>query len=158
MLNGGTVWQPYVVSAITDATGNRDDTAPVAENEVDLDPATVRQLKQDLQQVVNRREGTAFSAFEDFGDGMAVVGGKTGTAEVIKSTVDEDGNFVPSVTTALFVGAAPINNPEYVVVIIVERGGSGGQIAAPMAKQILQYLLNGPEAITPISLGEDSER
>ncbi len=55
-------------------------------------------------------------------------------------------------------GAAPINNPEYVVVIIVERGGSGGQIAAPIAKQILQYLLNGPDGVTDILLGEDSER
>lgn len=158
MLNGGTVWKPFVVAAIADADGNRDETAPVAANEVDIDPLTIRNLKRDLQLVVNEREGTAYSAFADFGEGRSLVGGKTGTAEVIKATVDETGRRVPSVTTALFVGAAPINNPEYVVVIIVERGGSGGQIAAPMAKQIFQYLLNGSDAITDIRLGEDSER
>jgi penicillin-binding protein 2 len=152
------VWQPFVVAAIADADGNQNETSPVAVSEVDLDPATVRQLKQDLQQVVNLREGTAASAFADFGDDRAVVGGKTGTAEVIKASVDDEGNRVPSVTTALFVGAAPINNPEYVVVIVIERGGSGGQIAAPTARQLFQYLLNGPDAITPILLGEDSER
>lgn len=158
MINGGTVWEPFVVAAIADAEGNRNETAPTAANEVDIDPATVRLLRRDLQQVINEREGTGFSAFADFGERRNLVGGKTGTAEVIKATVDDEGNRIPSVTTAVFVGAAPINDPEYVVVIIVERGGSGGQIAAPIAKQILQYLLNGPEGITDIRLGEDSER
>lgn len=158
MLNGGTVWEPFVVAAIADAEGNRNETSPVAANTVALDPATIRVLKQDLQRVVNESEGTAASAFAEFGERQALVGGKTGTAEVIKATVDDEGNRVPSVTTALFVGAAPINNPEYVVVIVIERGGSGGQIAAPTARQIFQYLLNGPDAVTPILLGEVSER
>ena len=158
MLNGGTVWRPFVVSSITDQAGNTATTSPVATNVVDLGLRTTLRLKEDLQQVVNSPSGTAARAFADFGVGRELVGGKTGTAEVIKTRVDDDGNRTPSVTTALFVGIAPINDPEYVVVIIIERGGSGGQIAAPTAKPILQFLLNGLDAITSIGLGEDSER
>jgi len=61
------------------------------------------------------------------------------------------------VSTALFAGVAPISDPKYVVVVIVERGGSGGKVAAPTAKPILQYLMNGPEGVTPIILGEDAD-
>ena len=71
---------------------------------------------------------------------------------------EEDAGLDAALVTPESVGAAPINDPEYVVVIIIERGGSGGQIAAPTAKQIFQYLLNGAEGITDIGLGEDSER
>jgi cell division protein FtsI/penicillin-binding protein 2 len=60
-----------------------------------------------------------------------------------------------SVTTALFVGVAPIDDPQYVVVIIVERGGSGGGIAAPTAKPVLQYLLG--EQVTDIKPGQKAD-
>ena len=85
------------------------------------------------------------------------VGGKTGTAEIIKRRVNEaTGEVVQeAVTTALFVGAAPIDDPDWVVVVIIERGGSGGGIAAPTAKPILQYLLDQP--VTPVSLGAEAD-
>ena len=113
-------------------------------------------LRQDLQQVVNHSRGTAYTAFSDFGEKKDEVGGKTGTAEIIKRQEDDDGNVIQeSVTTALFVGVAPIDSPEYVVVVIIERGGSGGAIAAPTAKPVLQYLLNQP--ITDVFAGEDAD-
>jgi cell division protein FtsI/penicillin-binding protein 2 len=37
---------------------------------------------------------------------------------------------------------APIDNPQFVVAVVVEEGGSGGAIAAPVARHILQYLMN----------------
>ena len=83
---------------------------------------------------------------------MLFVGGKTGTAEIIKDTDEQAG-----VSTALFAGVAPVNDPKYVVVVVIERGGSGGRIAAPTARPILQFLLNGPNAVTPIDAGEDAD-
>ena len=65
---------------------------------------------------------------------------------------------VPSgqaLTAACFADILNTDDPE---LMFAERGGSGGQIAAPTAKQIFQYLLNGREGITDILLGEDSER
>lgn len=149
MVNGGTLWQPRVVAQIIEPDGDVIDNSLEVLNAVELDATTVVSFRQDLQSVVNNRRGTAWRAFADFGANKALVGGKTGTAEVIKGP---DG-----VNTALFVGVAPIRDPKYVVVVIIERGGSGGLIAAPTAKQILQYLLNGEDAVTPIAKGEDAD-
>lgn len=58
-----------------------------------------------------------------------IVGGKTGTA----TTTDK-------ADTSWFVGVAPLDDPEYVVAVVVEEGGNGGDVAAPITRQILQYL------------------
>ncbi len=175
LVNGGTVWKPRVVAEIRTEDGalieemapeiialegetdkEKDENAAIQALIDNLSASTVRALRNDLQQVVNNPRGTAYTAFADFGPAKDQVGGKTGTAEIIKQRRDDDGNIVQeSVTTALFVGIAPIDNPEYVVVVIVERGGSGGGIAAPTAKPILQHLLNQP--ITEVLAGQEAD-
>ncbi|MBT8197585.1 MAG: penicillin-binding protein 2 [Acidimicrobiia bacterium] len=153
MLNGGTVWRPRVVDAVIDANGDViQEIFPEALNSVDLDPRTVAALRADMRLVVNSGAGTARTAFVEFGDNLNSVGGKTGTAEIIKSS-DPD----KVVDTAWFVGATPMDDPEYVVTVVIERGGSGGRIAAPVARQILQYLVNGPDAVTPLAPGAASD-
>lgn len=157
LVNGGTVYKPRVVSEIRTEAGllvERFD--PEISGVIDgLSASTVRALRNDLQRVVNNPRGTAYSAFADFGPQVTQVGGKTGTAEVIKAQFENDVKIQDSVTTALFVGVAPIDDPEYVVVIIVERGGSGGGIAAPTAKPVLQYLLG--QEVTPIRAGQEAD-
>lgn len=154
MVNGGNLWQPHIVREAVDADGNVVlASAPHLVNTVPISDTTLIALRRDLEQVVNNSRGTAYKAFEDFGPNRDKVGGKTGTAEVIKA-VGKD----PGVQTALFAAVAPIDDPQYVVVIVIERGGSGGRVAAPTAKPVLQYLLNGPDAITAIREGADSER
>ena len=119
------------------------------------DSRTVELLKVDLQQVVNNAErGTARAAFVDFGPNVDQVGGKTGTGEVIKAPRSER---FRQVDNAFFVGVAPVNAPEYVVSVVVERGGSGGRDAAPVARQVLPYLLNGPQGDTEIAPGLDAD-
>lgn len=61
------------------------------------------------------------------------------------------------VDNAWFVGVAPISSPDYVVAVVVERGGSGGRVAAPIARQVLQYLINGEEAVTELAPGLDAD-
>lgn len=63
-------------------------------------------------------------------DGVKVAG-KTGTAETA----------VKGQTHAWFLGVAPADDPEVVVVVIVEKGGMGGQVAAPLAKQVIEEAL-----------------
>jgi penicillin-binding protein 2 len=73
------------------------------------------------------------------------VGGKTGTT---KGTDTRD-------PTALFVGVAPVDDPRYVVVLVVEEGGNGGRVAAPGVRRILQSLVgNIPTELVP---GEESD-
>lgn len=158
LVNGGTVWQPRVVHEIRTEDGtvviaNPKSALNIVEG---LSASTVRSLRNDLRRVVNNPRGTAYAAFRDFGDSVDQVGGKTGTAEIIKRQTDDDGNITQeAVTTALFVGVAPISDPEYVVVVIIERGGSGGGLAAPTAKPILQHLLG--ETVTPVAPGDDAD-
>ncbi len=57
------------------------------------------------------------------------VAGKTGTAEISKGSEE---------THAWFVGFAPVNEPEIAVAILVEKGGVGGEVAAPIAKRVIQ--------------------
>lgn len=158
LVNGGTVYQPRVIAEVRTEDGQLvESLEPVILNTIDgLSASTVRSLRNDMQQVVNNSEGTAHSAFVDFGPAVDQVGGKTGTAEVIKRQVDDNGVVIQdSVTTALFVGVAPIDDPEYVVVVIVERGGSGGGIAAPTAKPVLQYLLD--QKVTSVIPGQEAD-
>ncbi len=159
MVNGGTLWQPRVVSHVVDSEGEVIEENPAfATRDLGLSPVTVQWLRDDLRDVVNQIDpdttegfgGTAVRAFqewrqdEDFGHNVALIGGKTGTGEVIKSRADE---AFREVDNAWFMGVAPINNPKYVISIVVERGGSGGRVAAPIAVQVLQYLLNGPDGV-----------
>jgi peptidoglycan glycosyltransferase len=55
------------------------------------------------------------------------VAGKTGTAEVGKGTPH-----------AWFVGFAPADDPEIVVAVIVENAGTGGRVAAPIAREVMK--------------------
>ncbi len=153
MLNGGTLWTPRVVSEMVDQEGNVVDENPKSIIQtIDMDPVTVRALRRDMQQVVNGPIGTARAAFVGFGPNISTVGGKTGTAEIIKAVED-----VQEVDTAWFVGVTPVLSPDYVVTVVVERGGSGGRVAAPVARQVLQYILNGEDSVTSLEAGENTD-
>ena len=156
MVNGGTVWQPRVVSEIIDTNGEViDGNPPEVVSQIALGSRTVNLLRQDLQQVVNNQaRGTARTAFSDFGENVELVGGKTGTGEVIKA---EKSEAFRQVDNAWFVGVAPMNAPKWVVSVVVERGGSGGRVAAPVARQVLQFLLNGAEGVTVLAPGLEAD-
>ena len=157
MVNGGTLWQPRVVDQVITGDGATLENTPKALGQVELGPRTVQLLREDLQQVVNGGNGTARTAFANFGENVELVGGKTGTGEVIKGFVADDGTVVQDVDNALFVGVAPINDPKYVVTVIIERGGSGGRVAAPTAARVLQFLVNGLGGVTDLVPGEDAD-
>ena len=143
LVNGGTVMEPRVVRETIDSEGN---VTPVGRPDpvtVDIDPATTASLLADLGSVVN--DGTAAAAFSDFGEGVENVGGKTGTAQV-SATRDNH---------AWFVGVAPLDHPKYVVAILIDEGGSGGQVAAPVARHIMQYLVGNEQ--TPIVEGAEAD-
>jgi len=140
LVNGGTVWQPYVVSDIRDQNDNLvAANTPHVVNQLDIAPEHTQQLLRDLNRVVTR--GTASTAFRNFGASIGDVGGKTGTGQSI-TTKDNH---------AWFAGVVGISDPRYVVVVLIDEGGSGGAVAAPVARQIMQYLEG--EEITPITAG-----
>ncbi|MEX0700055.1 MAG: penicillin-binding transpeptidase domain-containing protein, partial [Acidimicrobiia bacterium] len=56
---------------------------------------------------------------------------------------------------AWFVGLGPIDDPRWVVAVVIDEGGSGGRVAAPVARHIMQYLMG--ESPTPIVEGEEAD-
>lgn len=143
LVNGGKMMEPRVVKEIIDPDGNVTPVDSPEPHMVDISPATRASLLADLGRVVNN--GTAAAAFADFGEGVENVGGKTGTAQ---SSRTRDNH-------AWFVSVAPLDNPQYVVAILIDEGGSGGQVAAPVARHIMQYLMGNEP--TPIVEGEEAD-
>ena len=95
--------------------------------------------------MVTNKNGTAYAAFEVMGRKANDIGGKTGTAQ----NPGEKNN------TSWFVGIDSVSNPQHVVVTVVEEGGSGSAIAAPISRRIIQHLI-GSE-LTPVRYGEITE-
>ncbi len=126
--NGGTLFQPRVGDRIVapDGTVVRE-IEPVSLGTLPVSDAGLAEIRQGLEDVVMGDGGTGRSAFATFPLDEIPVAGKTGTAEL--------GSQIPY---AWFASYAPADDPEYVVVVSVERGGGGSQTAAPIAARILQ--------------------
>ena len=85
-------------------------------------------LQRSLEAVVQSASGTANRTVQLPGVRIA---GKTGTAETGAGSADH----------AWFTGYFPAENPQYVVVVALEHGGSGGRTAGPVAREVIRYLL-----------------
>ena len=95
--------------------------------------------------MVTNKDGTAYLAFEVLGRKANDIGGKTGTAQ-------NPGNRN---NTSWFAGVDSISNPKYVIVTVVDEGGSGSAVAAPISRRIIQHLIG--EDLTPVKFGEITE-
>lgn len=129
--NGGVLWKPRLVQRIErPERGVVWSDAGTVNGHVELSPAVWALLRQSLWAVVN-----------DGGTGGAAripgldIAGKTGTAQTIANSKSDKGQ-----DHAWFASFAPVNAAEVVVVVMVERGGKGGQVAAPIARQILNAI------------------
>ncbi|REK40312.1 MAG: hypothetical protein DWQ20_02185 [Actinobacteria bacterium] len=143
MLNGGTVMEPRVVKEIVSPTGEVTLVDSEVVRELEISEEIRQSLLTDLNSVVT--SGTASTAFAEFGPGLELVGGKTGTGESGRARD----------THAWFAAVTPISDPQYVVVVLIDEGGAGSRIAAPVARHILQYLMGNEP--TPITEGADAD-
>ena len=98
-----------------------------------------------MRSVISSGRGTA-RKYELNGYGLA---GKTGTVQVKRiSKAEREEGIIDNIDRrwkdrdhALFVGYAPYDKPKYAISVIVEHGGSGSSMAAPIARDILQLHL-----------------
>jgi len=91
--------------------------------------------------------------------------GKTGTAQVRRISVkereeglrkDEEKAWVER-DHALFVAYAPIDKPAYAIAVVVEHGGGGSRVAAPIARDVLEQVLEAdPSRALPESEGTNN--
>lgn len=137
--NGGKVFQPLLVKAIREPDGEvvRQFSASV-ENHIEFDPEAIENVLSGMARAVNEQRGTAPRArLRNF-----IVGGKTGTSQVIGLGRFDEETEDKFKDHGLFVGMAPMDNPRIAVAVIVENGGSGGRSAAPIARVMMKNYLN----------------
>jgi peptidoglycan glycosyltransferase len=125
--NDGELMKPTLVERFTDPDGAVDRVKPERMSRV-MKTQTAREVGDMMASVV--REGTGTAAALSGID----VAGKTGTAET---------NVAANINQPWFIGFAPRDNPKIAVAVTVENvpGGTGGEVAAPIAKRVLEELL-----------------
>jgi penicillin-binding protein 2 len=145
LANGGTLYRPTLVDRIGAGGGAPEEPWPTQVNsQLPLSPDNLAAIKEGLWQVANNQNlGTAAFQFVDL---PVLVAGKTGTAE-----------DPPRNTHAWFAGYAPaapytqpdgtvIEEPQIAIVVMVENGGEGSEVSAPIFRQIVELYFG----ITPI--------
>ncbi len=143
VVTGGLRFQPRLVREIEDVvTGQRRRVAGAALEPLPYKPEHVEVLRNALAGVPV--EGTSRASFA--GAGYAS-GGKTGTAQAVGARANEKYNAAKveehKRDHALYIAAAPINEPTVALAVIVENAGWGSDSAAPIARRVFDYLLLG---------------
>ncbi len=130
LANRGSYTAPHLVKEVRDYTGalliklegEKKEMEQIDEQHMDI-------IEKGLFQASTN--GTAAGRFIGFPLHEIPVAGKTGTAE-----------FVGRQNYGWFVSYAPVGNPRYVVAIMLEEAGGGSASAAPLARNIYDYLFN----------------
>lgn len=127
MANRGYAMKPFIVKAIT--TENRRIiklTEPKRLFEIKVSEDVINIMRNALRFVIQSNRGTGAKARIK----GIISAGKTGTVE------NPHGE-----THAMFAGFTPFDNPQIVIFVLIEHGGGGGDVAAPIAGNVMEYYL-----------------
>ena len=103
-------------------------------------------LIESLKAAVQEPTGTAFK-LNKIHPNFVKIGGKTGTSQVVRIKEEEREDDLYKTKEiedrfkdhSVFVGYAPLDNPKYIASVIIENGGSGSAVAAPIAHKALNF-------------------
>ena len=123
LVNGGQLLQPHLLKSLTTPSGQTSQGTTHALGQVPLSPQVLQVVMAAMRQTVTSGSARSLS------DLPLAVAGKTGTAQT--------GPRTP--THAWFAGYAPSDNPEIVVMVMVENGGEGSTVAVPIARDIFTW-------------------
>jgi len=139
LANGGEAVTPRLVRP--ERIDGKDDTPKF--KKLAISRASLDVIRDGMNQVTNEHGGTAYRArISEKGMEMS---GKTGTAQVRRiSKAEREMRVLKNHERpwrkrdhALFVGYAPSDDPRYAVAVVVEHGGGGSKVAAPIARDLL---------------------
>ena len=140
--NGGTLFSPNIVERVVSRSAEQ-----FGESVIEFNPRIQRivefpegsgVVREGLHGVASKsRRGTAWRAFDGYDSSGYAVAGKTGTAQAdgrnaVLQRKKED--------SAVFIAWAPQHDPRYVVAVVMEEAGFGGEAAAPVARRIFEAL------------------
>ena len=131
--NGGTLLKPAIVKEIISYSGEKKfKHTPIVSGKIPIEIEMLELIKDALVGVVNDPGGTGRAArIKDM-----TVAGKTGTAQVV--SLDSQSDQKKHRDHAWFTSYAPAEDPEIAVTVLIEHGGKGSSVAAPIARKILE--------------------
>jgi len=146
LVNGGKAVRPHLALNQVDGAQVSDRAAePFAD--IGIPESHLNIIREGMDAVVNGERGTARGS--RLRDTDVQMGGKTGTSQVRRiSKAEREAGIRKGEDIAwrlrdhaLFVGYAPLDDPRYVVSVVVEHGGGGSKAAAPIARDVLEEVL-----------------
>lgn len=123
ILNNGTLPAPHLVKAMRSADGTITALPAASLGQVNISAANLEVIRQAMRQTIT--SGSARS----LGSLPIAVAGKTGTAQTGTKTQPH----------GWFAGFAPYNDPQIVVVVMIEYGGEGSTVAVPVARELFNW-------------------
>ena len=137
--NGGKAVVPRLIRSVDE---DGEEVEPIFKD-IGISKRSLDVVREGMNRVTNVRQGTAYRA-RISEEGMEM-SGKTGTAQVRRiSKAERETRVLKNHERpwrerdhALFVGYAPSDNPRYAVAVVVEHGGGGSKVAAPIARDLL---------------------
>ncbi|MEY4250320.1 MAG: hypothetical protein RJA87_1953 [Pseudomonadota bacterium] len=150
LANGRKALNPRLIKSI----GGVETPSGAAAADLPFRTEHMEMVRSAMAAVANDTTGTAYRASQ-LGLGPVLMAGKTGTAQVRVISRAERASGVRSNESlpwrlrdhALFVAFAPYDAPRYALSIIVQHGGGGAAVAAPMAREIMRVVLLKDAAI-----------
>jgi penicillin-binding protein 2 len=131
--NGGILFKPQIVKKVTGPDGKvLLNIAPEENALIPVSEEAISVIMRALKGVVNEPGGTGWASRID----NVEVAGKTGTAQVI--SLNSNSDKASHKDHAWFTSYAPADSPEIAVTVLVEHGGGGGAVAAPIVRRILE--------------------
>ena len=141
--NGGNVLVPHLGMQIVTPAGKVVKTiGPVVRGRVGAPASAVKYVQHALSQVAVK--GTAVYPYRGWPFSTIPVAAKTGSAEIVGKQ-----------PFSWFASYAPANNPQYVVIAMVEQAGFGSQVAGPVVRRIMDELFH--QKPLPIQFGGRSD-
>jgi len=124
--NGGAVYQPYIVNRVEDNDGNViRQFAPLEVGRVEAEERFFEVVREGMREAVLSGTAKSLSTLP------IAVAAKTGTAQFDAKDLDR--------SHAWFAGYAPFDDPQIAIMVLVEDGGIGANVAGPVAKEGFRY-------------------
>lgn len=123
--NGGTIYRPQLILKVVRPSGELKETfSPDVVGHLPLSEENLKTIHRGLVGTTTNPRGTADEAFQ----GLEIsVAGKTGTAGLVEGKPH-----------SWFAGYAPAEDPQIAMAVIVENGGEGGKVAAPIFRKVVE--------------------
>ena len=139
LVNGGRIVSPRLLQ--------HKNVKALKNNSLQISPRHLKTVLKGMDRVINGPKGTARKVVDQ--DMRFRFGGKSGSVQVKRISLDEreSGKIKNKERPwherdhAMFVAFAPLHSPRYAISVVVEHGGGGSTMAAPIARDILDETL-----------------